>query len=76
MSLSVGVMDLDHDGGELPVNTAEIEACRIEHVAQNAKVRDQRDAAVVEIDAACPQVGSNVAWQVDGWVGQMVGVTE
>ena len=76
MSLSVRVVDLDHHRSQLPVNVAQVEACRVEHVAEDTKICDQRDAASVEIDASCPQMGANVAWQVDGRLGQMVRVWE
>ena len=67
MSLAVGVVDLHDHSLELAGSiTAQVEAGRVEHVAEHAQVGDQRDLPAAGLDALMPQVVEDRRLDVDG----------
>ena len=57
MALAMGVVDLhDHDPERALRVTAEVEAGRVEHVAEHARVRDERDLPSAGVLAVRPKV--------------------
>ncbi len=77
MALEVGIVDLDHDHPQEAVRVAaEVEAGRVEDVAQDAEVGHQRDAPASGVDALAIEVLADGAVEIAGRHGQVVGVAE
>jgi hypothetical protein len=73
----VGVVDLDDHRGEIAGSvTAQVEARRVEDVAEDPEVRDKDDPPAGRIDPLPREVAPDVGREVGCGHGQVIGVPE